>query len=334
MRIDFHSHVVPAAYLDLVRRGEIAGVRVTAGSGGETLEVSGGPGPGPMGQRLPLSPAYYDLEVRRAAMGAAGVDVHVLSPVQFMYHYWLDAPMAAALARIVNDGVAAMAASDPQRFVGMATLPLQDPAASVAELERIDALGLRAVEIGTHVAGLPLDAPGLDAVYARSEALGTVIFVHPYAPLGLDRLGRYFLRNLLGNPFETAVAASHLIFGGVLERFPRLRICLAHGGGAFPAVAGRLERGWVLEAECRGRGGARPREYLRRFWYDTITYDVAALDELVARVGAERVMMGSDYPFEIGDPDPVATVGELGVSREAKQAILGDNAAALLGLQG
>ena len=333
MKIDFHTHVVPGRYLDLVRRGEVPDVRLTRGDGGEVLDVAGGAEGGQVAQRLPLLATYHDPGARAAAMDAAGVDAHVLSPVQFMYHYWLEAGRAAALAQAANDGIADMVRAEPRRFAGMATLPLQHVPAAVAELKRVHALGFRAVEIGTHVAGVPLDSPDLDGVYGAAEALGVAVFVHPYAPLGRDRLGRYFLRNLLGNPFETAVAISHLAFGGVLERFPRLRLCFAHGGGAILAVAGRLDRGHALEPACRAQGGGRPGDYLRRFWYDTITHDVAALQYLVARVGASQVVLGSDYPFAIGDPDPVRTVRGLDLETSAREAILGGNAAALLGMQ-
>jgi aminocarboxymuconate-semialdehyde decarboxylase len=332
MTIDFHAHVVPGRYLDLVRRGDVPDVRVTRGDRGEVLDVAGGPEGRQVAQRLPLLATYHDPAVRTAAMDAAGVDVHVLSPVQFMYHYWLEPGLAAALARAANDGIAEMVQAEPRRFVGMATLPLQDTPASLAELRRVHALGFRSVEIGTHVAGVPLDSVDLDGVYGLAETLGVTLFVHPYAPFGRERLGRYFLRNLLGNPFETAIAVSHLAFGGVLERFPRLRFCLAHGGGAVLAVAGRLDRGHQVAPECRANGGGRPGDYLPRFWYDTITHDAAALRYLVTRVGSSQVVLGSDYPFEIGDLDPVRTVRALDLDKHAQEAILGGNAATLLGM--
>src|SRR5581483_5554988 len=241
-------------------------------------DVVGGSEGGPVAQRIPLTPAWLDPGVRAAEMEAAGVDVHVLSAVQFMYHYWLDVERAAALARVANDGIAAMVAADPAHFAGMATVPLQDADAAAEELRRARReLGFRAVEIGTHVNGLPLDARALAPFWAEAEALDVVVFVHPYAPLGRDRLAAYFLRNLLGNPFETAVAAARLIFGGVLDRHPRLRLCLAHGGGALPSVIGRLGHGWEVSEACRAHGAAHPASYLRRFWYDTITHDTTAL---------------------------------------------------------
>lgn len=334
MTIDFHAHVVPAPYVDVVRRGDVPGVLLESAGGTETLRIDGGGEAGPVAQRIPLTAAYLEPAARVAAMDEAGIDVQVLSAVQFMYHYWLEADLAAALARVANDGIVALAHDQPARFVAMATVPLQDATLAVAELERVHAAGVRSVEIGTHVAGGPLDAPALAAFWARAEALGTVVFVHPYAPLGRDRLGSYYLRNTLGNPFETAVAASRLIFGGVLERHPRLRFVLAHGGGALPSLVGRLNAGFVVDASCRERGARRPSAYLGQLWYDTITHDVPALEYLISRVGASRVVLGSDYPFEIGDLDPVRTVEKLDVDAAAREAILHGNAAGLLGLAG
>jgi aminocarboxymuconate-semialdehyde decarboxylase len=333
MNIDFHAHVIPGAYLDLVRAGRVPGMRVERTATGDVLEVAAIGDAGQIAQRVPLTPAWLDPAARVAAMKASGVDVQVLSAVQFMYHYWTDAERAVELARVTNDGIAALVAADPARFAGMATVPLQDAAAAVAELERAHGeLRLRAVEIGTHVNGGPLEAEVLAPFWARAETLGTVVFIHPYSPLGRDRLGAYYLHNLLGNPFETALAMSRLIFGGVLERHPRLRLCLAHGGGALPSVVGRLERGHEVYEVCRAHDARRPASYLGRVWYDTITHDVMALEHLVARVGVSQVLLGTDYPFAIGDLDGVATVEKLGVDRAARDAILGANAAALLGL--
>lgn len=333
MNVDFHAHVVPPAYLDLARAGRVPELHVERTADGEALDVIGGSEGGPVAQRIPLTPAWLDAGVRVAEMEAAGVDVQVVSVVQFMYHYWLDVERASALARVANDGIAAMVAAEPRRFAGMATVPLQDADAAVEELRRARGeLGLRAVEIGTHVNGMPLDARALAPFWAAAEALDVVVFVHPYAPLGRDRLGAYFLRNLLGNPFETAVAAARLIFGGVLERHRQLRVCLAHGGGALPSVIGRLGHGWEVSDACRAHGAAHPASYLGRFWYDTITHDPAALEDLVARVGASQVLLGSDYPFAIGDREPVRTVEKLAVDAAARAAMLGGNAGLLLGL--
>jgi aminocarboxymuconate-semialdehyde decarboxylase len=332
MRIDFHAHVVPAAYLDRVRQRDVPDVTIERHGDAETLVVAGGGDAGPVAQRISLIDAYHDPKARLHAMDAARVDVHVISPVQFMYHYWNEPRAAAELTRLVNDGLDEMVRAAPDRLVAMATVPLQDPRAAVVELDRVHSRGVRAVEIGTHIAGTPLDDPALDVFWARAEALGTALFVHPYAPLAPGRLGAYFLRNLLGNPFETAVAMSRLFFGGVLDRFPRVKLCFAHGGGAVPFVIGRLTRGFEVAAACRERARAAPRAYLDRVWYDTILHDAAALAYLVSTVGPSRLVMGSDYPFDIGDLDPVGTIDRLDLDTDARAAMLGGNAARLLGL--
>ncbi len=336
MNIDFHAHVIPPAYLDLVRAGRVPNLSATAVAGTEVLAIESGTcgnGHGPVTQRLPLIPAWLDTAARIAAMDASRVDIQVLSAVQFMYHYWLDAERAAVLARVTNEGIAAMVATNPARFAGMATVPLQDATLAIDELEYAHfELGLHAVEIGTHIDGVPLDAQALEPFWARAEALGSVVFIHPYAPLGAGHLCDYYLRNLLGNPFETAVAISRLMFGGVLDRHPRLRFCFAHGGGAICSVIGRLDKGFEIDGSCRVNCASRPASRLGRLWYDTVTHDVDALDYLISRVGASQLLLGSDYPFAIGDLDPVRTVERLGIDRKSRDAILGGNAATLLGL--
>lgn len=336
MNIDFHAHVIPPAYLNLVRAGRVPDMSVETVTGTEVLAIQSGPygvDHGPIAQRVPLVPAWLDTGARIAAMDASNVDIQVLSAVQFMYHYWLDAERAAALARVTNEGIASMVATNPARFAGMATVPLQDAMLAADELEYAHVeLGLHAVEIGTHIDGVPLDAQALAPFWARADALDSVIFVHPYAPLGSGHLCDYYLRNLLGNPFETAVAISRLMFGGVLDRHPSLRFCFAHGGGAICSVIGRLDKGFDIDGSCRVSCSSRPASQLGRFWYDTVTHDVDALDYLIRRVGASQVVLGSDYPFAIGDLDPVRTVERLGIDRKSRDAILGGNAAALLGM--
>lgn len=336
MNIDFHAHVIPPAYLELARAGRVPHLSATAIAGTEVLAIESGTygnGHGPVTQSLPLVQAWMDTATRIAAMDASRVDIQVLSAVQFMYNYWLDAERAAVLARVTNEGIAAMVARCPARFAGMATVPLQDATLAAVELEYAHfELGLHAVEIGTHIDGVPLDAESLEPFWARAEALGSVVFVHPYAPLGAGHLCDYYLRNLLGNPFETAVAISRLMFGGVLDRHPGLRFCVAHGGGAICSVIGRLEKGFEIDESCRVSCTTRPTSQLGRLWYDTVTHDVDALDHLIGRVGASQVVLGSDYPFAIGDLDPVRSVERLGIDRKSRDAILGENAAALLGM--
>jgi aminocarboxymuconate-semialdehyde decarboxylase len=225
-------------------------------------------------------------------------------------------------------------ARHPRHFVGMATVPLQDPDLAVEELRHArERLGLRAVEIGTCPGGRDLDDPALFPFFVACRDLGMAVFVHPAAPLvGQERLTKYYFPLIVGNPLETAVAISKLIFGGVLERLPDLRMCFAHGGGAFPFTLGRLDHGWSVRPEGPAAIPKRPVEYARRLHFDSLTHSAANLRFLVSQFGAERVAMGSDYPFDMGSADPVSAVGEAGLDPSARALVEGGAAARFLGL--
>jgi aminocarboxymuconate-semialdehyde decarboxylase len=247
--------------------------------------------------------------------------------------YWADAELGLRLARAANDGMSAAHRAYPDRFVGLATLPMQDPRRSVDELDRAARLpGIRGVYLGTNVNGRELDDPAFLPVWERIDALELPVFLHPLNVIGANRLGPYYLANLLGNPFDTAVAAARLIFGGILDRFPRLSVCLPHAGGAFPYLVGRLDRGKRVRRELAHLRRA-PSAYLRRFTYDTISHAPAPLAYLISQVGADRVMIGSDYCFDLGYERPVQVVtGLKGLSKADQAKILGGNAAKLLGM--
>jgi aminocarboxymuconate-semialdehyde decarboxylase len=233
-----------------------------------------------------------------------------------------------------NENVAAIAAKHPRRFSGMAAVPLQDVGMAVEELRYCrEALGLGAVEIGTCPAGRDFDDPALFLFFAACRDLGMAVFVHPATPLaGQERLTKYYFPLIVGNPLETALAISKLIFGGVLERLPDLRICFAHGGGAFPFTLGRLDYGWSVRPEGPEAIPKRPREYARLLHFDSLTHSPTNLRFLVQEFGAERIAMGSDYPFDMGSPDPVAAVGEAGLDASARAFIEGGTAARFLAL--
>jgi aminocarboxymuconate-semialdehyde decarboxylase len=233
-----------------------------------------------------------------------------------------------------NESMATAVARHPRRFVGMATVPLQDPALAIEELRHArERLDLRAVEIGTWPGGRDFDDPALFPFFTACRDLGMAVLVHPATPLvGQERLTKYYFPLIVGNPLETAVAISKLIFGGVLERLPDLRLCFAHGGGAFPFTLGRLDHGWSARPEGLAAIPKRPREYARLLHFDSLTHSPANLRFLVAEFGADRVAMGSDYPFDMGSPDPVAAVGEAGLHPEARELVEGGTAARFLGL--
>jgi aminocarboxymuconate-semialdehyde decarboxylase len=279
----------------------------------------------------PITAHYYDPDVRLKAMDSRGVSVHALSLMPPMV-YWADGALGLRLARLVNDAMAEAARVHPDRLVALATLPMQDPEAAVAEANRaVTQLGCRGIYLGTNIRGKELTDPSFLPVFEHIHALGVPVFLHPLNVIGAQRLTNYYLHNLLGNPFDTAVAAANLIFSGLLDRFPKLQVCLPHAGGALPYLIGRLNHGWKVRQECRALKKP-PSSYLRRFTYDTISHAPESLDYLIKLVGADRVMLGSDYCFDMGYERPVEAVTALKLGRNDQQKILGGNAARLLRL--
>ena len=317
---------MPEEYLRLIEaEGESFGVRLRSGPNGPMILV---------GQAVigPITPQYHDLNVRLKSMDRQRVTVHALSLNPPMV-YWADGALGIRLARIVNDAMAEATRVYPDRFVALATLPMQDPEAAVSELNRaVTELGCRGIYLGTNVGGKELTDPSFLPVFVRAHSLGVPIFLHPLNVIGSQRLTNYYLHNLLGNPFDTAVAAANIIFSGLLDRFPKLQICLPHAGGAFPYLVGRLNRGWKVRQECRALKKP-PSSYLRRFTYDTIGHAPESLNYLITLVGADRVMLGSDYCFDMGYDRPVKAVTALKLSRADQEKILSGNAARLLRLR-
>ena len=323
--IDIHAHFVPEEYLRLIEaEGEPYGVRLRSGPNGPMIVV---------GQAMigPITPHYHNLEVRLKSMDRQKVKVHALSLNPPMV-YWADGALGIRLAGIVNDAMAEATRVYPDRFVALATLPMQDPEAAVSELNRaVTELGCRGIYLGTDVSGKELTDPSFLPVFERAHALAVPIFLHPLNVIGSQRLTNYYLHNLLGNPFDTAVAAANIVFSGLLDRFPKLQICLPHAGGAFPYLIGRLNRGWKVRQECRALKKP-PSSYLRRFTYDTISHAPESLDYLIKLVGVDRVMLGSDFCFDMGYDRPVKVVTALKLSRAEQEKILRGNAARMLRL--
>jgi predicted TIM-barrel fold metal-dependent hydrolase len=325
--VDVHAHVLLPA-VEAVVTGEpgLARQRETdlRGSGAESAAVN-------QTQLARLGPLLTDPAQRLAAMDRAAVDVQVVSPMP-LYHYWADPHLAERVTRLTNEGVAALVAAHPERLAGLGTAPLQHPELAVTELTRaVEEFGLRGVQVGTSAGGRELADDALDGFWARAAELDAVVFVHPWGCSLGERLDRYYLSNTLGNPVETAVALSHIVFSGLLDRHPGVRIVAAHGGGYLPTYLGRSDHAWQVRPEAR-RCAEPPSAYLRRMWFDSLVYTPAALRHLVEAVGADRVVLGSDYPFDMGVPDPVDRLASAGLPVAEEQAIRGANALALLGL--
>jgi len=276
-------------------------------------------------------PQLTSVERRLADLDAIGVDVQVVGPMP-MHRYWAEPALAGKLTTVINEAVAAHCAHGQGRLHGLGTLPLQHPAIAVRELERaMTELGLKGVSVSTSVDGRELADPLFDPVWAAAADLGAVVFIHPWGCSLGPRLGAHFLGNTFGQPTETALALSHLIFGGTLDRHPGLKLLAAHGGGFLPTYIGRSDHAWAQRPDARGCAQP-PSEYLRRIWYDALVYSPQALRHLVEVVGSDKVMLGTDYPFDMGVTDPVERAAAAGLPASDLTAILSGNAAALFGL--
>jgi len=327
--VDIHAHYYPETYLQLLQTHGYPPGTVYSNAQPAHAEEAGAR------TYKVHDRAFTELDRRIAAMNVQGVDVHALS-LPPPYVFARDGALLVDIARTFNDAASAAHRAYPDRLIGLATLPVHDPRAAIAELERAATLpGMRGVGLGTRFADRDLSDAAFFPVWERIAALKLPVFLH-YAPLTVigmeDRLTRYHLSNIIGNTTETAIAAAHLIFGGVLDAFPSLEIILPHSGGVFPILIGRLDRGFQVRPECRHLPHP-PSHYLRRFTYDTVCHSDAVMRFLIDLIGTDRIVLGSDYCFDMGYERPVQALDEvtsLGARERAK--ILGGNAARLLGL--
>ncbi len=327
--IDVHAHILTERMMERMRQvaPEVGPTLSEVDAEGGVLQV------GHIVQR-PFPRGGWDLETRFRHMQEGGVDMQVLSVCPQTFLYDLDAKVTTALAAVQNDELAALVNRYPDKFTAIATLPMQDPAAAAAELRRaMTTLGLKGAQIGSHIEGKNLDDPSFDVLWAVAEELGAFILIHPQKVMGGDRFKNFYFKNLIGNPLETTVAASSLVFGGVLERHPNLKICLSHGGGFLPFQTGRMNHGFDVRPEGKVRLKSKPEDSIRRFYFDTILHFEPALRYVVDTFGADHVLLGSDYPFDMGNLDCVEKVKQQQTSDANRETILSGEAKRIMKLK-
>jgi aminocarboxymuconate-semialdehyde decarboxylase len=325
-RIDLHSHVIPETIVQAMRDNPVYNTKIE-GEGDKRVFVRGK-------TRFDLIPEFYDAEAKLESMDRKRLDVSVISPGPQSFFYNLsDADLALKTAKLVNQGVAEMCAKKPDRLRGMATLPMQHPDAAIAELERVvKEYGFKAVEMGTAIGEEELADPKFRPVLKRIQALKVVIFAHPNTQGSGGRLDCYYLTNLIGNPLDTTIMMGKLMFSGALDELRDLKMLLAHGGGFLPYQIGRFEHGSKVRPDTAAVTKSRPFEMFKQFYFDALTHDPLAIRHLIDRVGSERVVLGTDSPFDMGEEQPVERLDAVpGLTAKEREDLSFRSALALFG---
>ena len=326
MIVDVHNHVIPEAIIHLFEQGEGPfGVRVERS--GDEIRLLHREGFG-----YPVFTEFHDPVEKLRQLDRRGFQACVISPSPTLFFYRIDSDAEAAFVHRLNDEIAAFASTEPARLWPMGTLPMRSPEQGLAELNRIvDELGMRSVMIGCHIDGIALSDARFRPVFRRAAELGVLVLTHPYYFGARPGFEKYYLTNLLGNPLDTAVMAADLIFSGLLEELPDIRICLSHGGGFLPYQIGRLVHGHKVRPESRTTR-VSPKELFRRFYFDTITHDPDALEYLIGLAGPGHVLLGTDIPFDMADETPLRTLDAVnGLSADDRRLIAGANVVRLIG---
>ena len=327
--VDAHWHHIPEDIVRVLRSpNNPSGERIVHDENGvEYLTYLG------QSQKHPVTTLDTSVDLAVQELDRRGVSVAVMSPAASLFFYHLDPAITRDLAQTINDGLAQAMKRWPERLAPVGTVPLQDCRMAINELERIMALGLYGVEIETHCNDWNLDAPELLPFFERAAELGAFVLIHPITVLAPDRLGNHYLINLIGNPTETCIAIESLLFGKVYDRVSRLVTCFCHGGGSFPYLLGRADRAYKMRPECR-QPLRPPSEYKDRIWCDSLTHSDAARAYLVETLGASQVVLGTDYPYDMGDEDPLKSLEATpGLSEADRWSIAGETMARLLRLK-
>jgi len=275
----------------------------------------------------------WDAEARMKESNEHHVDVQVLSTVPVMFSYWAKPQDCLQVSRFLNDHIAEIVDRYPKRFIGLGTLPMQDPELAIQELQRCKEIGLAGVEIGSHVNDWNLNDPNILPVFEACQDLNMSVFIHPWDMMGKNKMEKYWLPWLVGMPAETSLAICSMIFGGVFEKLPKLRVAFAHGGGSFPATVGRVEHGFNVRPDlCAVDNPVNPRDYIGKFWIDSLVHDPSVLDYVVKLMGADRIALGTDYPFPLGELEPGQLIHSMSYDDKLKEQLLSGSALTWLNL--